>query len=106
VKVLLPLEYRSSAHSFGPKFANYVNPAERLKPPRKSAEIPQCSKTVYAHGERFLVRARWGGHADRMFGVEESDRRSGKFKAGPGVPQAMLEMVMGYAISGLGDYAY
>lgn len=41
-----------------------------------------------------------------MFGVEESDRRSGKFKAGPGVPQAMLEMVMGYAISGLGDYAY
>ncbi|KAJ7690230.1 hypothetical protein B0H17DRAFT_1134493 [Mycena rosella] len=95
VKVLLPLEYRSqSDNSFGPKFVNYVNPAERLKPPRKLYEKPQPAKTVYAHGERFIVRARWGGHADRMFGVHESDRRSGNIAAADKEQQGFLDFFM------------
>ncbi|KAJ7088128.1 hypothetical protein C8R44DRAFT_819517 [Mycena epipterygia] len=94
VKVLLPLEYRSLSDSFGPKFVNYINPAERLKPPRKFYEKPQPAKTVYAHGERFLVRARWGGHADRLFGLRESDRRSGNIAAADKEQQDQLNFFM------------
>ncbi|KAJ6628308.1 hypothetical protein B0H10DRAFT_1990823 [Mycena sp. CBHHK59/15] len=98
VRVVLPLDYRTAdmMEGFGPKFCNYINPIERLRPPRKFADKDkeQCSKTVYAHGERFLVRARWGGHADKMFGVSEAERRSGKITATPGRDQGFLNMFM------------
>lgn len=42
------------------QFCNSDNPMDRIKPPRKSS---QCAKTIYGPCERFLVRARWGGHA-------------------------------------------
>jgi hypothetical protein len=89
------LEYQS-VH-LGPKFVNHINPIDRLKPPRKAYEKPQPAKTVYAHGERFLVRARWGGHADRLFGVREADRRSGNFGAADEDRQTQLDFYMRYA---------
>ncbi|KAJ7874386.1 hypothetical protein B0H13DRAFT_2551651 [Mycena leptocephala] len=68
VKILLPLLYQSTSPADSPP-TFVINPAGRLRPPRKAHEKPQLEKTVYAHGERFLVGARWGGHTDRIFGV-------------------------------------
>ncbi|RDB16410.1 hypothetical protein Hypma_002777 [Hypsizygus marmoreus] len=96
VKVTLPLQPSMSGIGFGSGFVNYENPMERVKPPSKSSKRSQCPKTIYAHGERFLVRVRWGGHADTMFGVKEEERASlnGPFRAPDPKFQGILDLHM------------
>lgn len=60
-KILFPLPHKDEFFNSDKKtFLNYDNPMDRIKPPRKQS---QRAKTIYGPGERFLVRARWGGHA-------------------------------------------
>jgi MYND finger len=75
ISVLLPLHRLEGISGV---LTNFINPIDRIKPESKSSIRSQCSKTIYGPNERFLVRARWGGHADQAFGVTEEDRRSGK----------------------------
>lgn len=94
VRATLPV-YRVLVNSDGYSFVNYCNPMERIKPLSKAVQRSQCAKTLYARGERFLVRARWGGHADRMFGVQEKDRLSGKRLLSPNPKfQTIMDMHM------------
>lgn len=76
IRVILPLP--RTFETVEPGFTNFDNPIDRLKPPSKSSTKSQCRKTIYGPGERFIIRARWGGHADRIFGVTAEDRLSGK----------------------------
>lgn len=46
---------------------------------RGKSERSGYGKTIYGPDERFLVRAHWGAHADRMFGVTAQQRREWKF---------------------------
>jgi hypothetical protein len=86
----------------GGEFTNFVNPIERIKPASKSSTRSQCRKTIYGPKEQFLVRARWGGHADQLFGVTEEDRRSGKPLRSPDPKmQELLEMHMSYVLQSL-----
>lgn len=92
VKVLIPLiargpfdhidvnEEDASKDSRPKTFVNYQNPIDRLKPASRSSQRSDCRKTIYGPGERFLVRARWGGHADTMYGITEEDRRTGRYR--------------------------
>jgi hypothetical protein len=76
IRVILPLPRTTEPD--GPDITNFINPIDRLKLPSKSSNKSQCKKTIYGPGERFVVRARWGGHADRLYGVTQEDRLSGK----------------------------
>lgn len=97
-KVLLPLRtIIEGTPTLGSDFAHWTNPMERIKPISKSSLNSQCSKTIYGPGERFIVRARWGGHADRLFGIGEDDRRSGaRARADDPSNQTMLDFYMAY----------
>ncbi|KII94145.1 hypothetical protein PLICRDRAFT_695188 [Plicaturopsis crispa FD-325 SS-3] len=88
VRFLLPLlRYGASTRI---RFSMWDNPVDRLKPASRATAKSQCARTIYGPDERFIVRARWGGHADKMLGVSEDDRRPGSSHTG-----GPREMVMG-----------
>lgn len=71
-----------------PSFVNYRNPIDRLKPASKASTKSRCAKTIYGPGERFLMRARWGGHS----GVTKEQRRSGVWSNDDnGIMQMMMQ---------------
>lgn len=91
--VTIPLPYHQTMIGSKESFVNYRNPMVRVKPESKSSAKSQCAKTIYGPGARFLVRARWGGHA----GVSAEQRRAGgSWITDDKDSGHMLEIVMGY----------
>lgn len=79
--VLMPITPVDPDACLGESFEISKNPVDRLKPASRSLQRSQIQKTIYDPGERFLVRVRWGGHAEQVFGVNEQARRDGSYNA-------------------------
>jgi len=75
--VILPLQWHykpsQNDNDKAKGYTNFDNPMDRIKPASKSSTKSQCPRTIYGPGERFLVRARWGGHSP----VTGEQRRTG-----------------------------
>jgi hypothetical protein len=96
--IILPIQWNKmpfAGEDNGQKsYCTWDNPMDRVKPPSKSSAKSQCAKTIYGPDERFLVRARWGGHAP----VTEEQRRSGWQGAVEREHQSMLNFTMRYVV--------
>ena len=80
-------------------FMTYDNPMDRIKPRGKPS---QRAKNIYGPGERFIVRARWAGHADvtiqQRRTVDWTTPRKDRTAAGETMRYMIMKFVLSYSL--------